>query len=76
MEKMLTPQEVVDYFDGMINLNTLANWRHKNRGPAYLKIGGRVRYAQSVIEEFKRNAYRDPAAEAAAAAAAKEAANV
>lgn len=76
MEKMLTPQEVVDYFDGMINLNTLANWRHKNRGPAYLKIGGRVRYPKSVIEQFKHSSYRDPAVMAAAEEAAKEAGDV
>jgi hypothetical protein len=33
---------------------SLANWRSEGRGPAYLKIGGRVLYE---IEELKR--FRD-----------------
>lgn len=31
---------------------TLAIWRHQNRGPNYVKIGGRVYYRRSAIEEY------------------------
>ena len=28
-----------------VSNNTLTNWRHKRRGPAYHKIGGRIYYS-------------------------------
>jgi len=31
---------------------TLANWRTFNRGPAYVKIGGRVFYKQSALDKW------------------------
>lgn len=32
---------------------TLERWRHDGRGPAYLKIGGRVVYQRADIEAFE-----------------------
>jgi predicted site-specific integrase-resolvase len=32
---------------------TLESWRSQGRGPAYLKIGGRVQYRQDDIEAYE-----------------------
>jgi hypothetical protein len=37
-----------------ISSRTLEQWRWQGRGPRYLKIGGRVVYRLSDIEEFER----------------------
>lgn len=39
---------------------TMANWRHLRRGPAYCKIGGRIIYRQIDIEEFEERHRVDP----------------
>lgn len=31
---------------------TLAIWRHRNRGPSYVKIGGNVRYYRKDIDAY------------------------
>ena len=36
-----------------ISYRTLQDWRLENKGPAYLKIGGGVRYAKEAIEAFE-----------------------
>ncbi len=36
-----------------ITQKTLENWRWKSRGPAFLKIGGRVMYRLQDIEQFE-----------------------
>jgi len=53
-KKYLTPREVVERWNGAVVLQTLANWRNKGRGPAYVKFGSRVRYPVARIEEFER----------------------
>jgi len=43
-EELLLPQEAADYLK-KYEENTLAKWRCKNRGPAYIKImDGNIRY--------------------------------
>jgi hypothetical protein len=37
----------------LISPRTLEQWRWQQRGPRYLKIGGRVVYRLSDIEEFE-----------------------
>ena len=39
---------------------TLEKWRSIRRGPAYLKIGGRVVYRPEDIEAFERQQVRVP----------------
>lgn len=36
-----------------ISHRTLEAWRHQQRGPLYVRIGGRVRYRLSDIESFE-----------------------
>jgi len=35
-----------------ISARTLANWRHKRRGPKYHKVGGAVRYKVEDLDKF------------------------
>ena len=41
-----------------ISASTLARWRTYG-GPVYLKLGGRVFYRQSDLDEFIQNSLRD-----------------
>jgi len=36
-----------------LEVKTMDNWRCAGRGPAFLKLGGRVLYPRSEIEAFK-----------------------
>jgi hypothetical protein len=41
----LTPKELAARWKGVVTLSTLDNWRSsQNRGPRFVKIGGRVLY--------------------------------
>jgi predicted DNA-binding transcriptional regulator AlpA len=48
--KFLTPKEVAAIYG--IAEKTLANWRSQGKGPAYHKLGGKVRYADSDMEDW------------------------
>jgi hypothetical protein len=41
---------------------TLTKWRARGRGPAYLKLSGKIRYRLSDIEKFIESSRVDPAA--------------
>lgn len=43
-----------------ISPRTLENWRWRNEGPIYLKIGGRVAYRLDDIEAFEAQQVRVP----------------
>lgn len=51
--KYLTPSEVSERFKGRVSLRTLANWRYRNKGPAFLKLGGRVLYERKSLETWE-----------------------
>lgn len=52
----LTPQELVQRWNGAVTTGTLANWRNQGKGPDYMKFGSRVRYSIiSVVEYEKAN---------------------
>ncbi len=40
---------------------SLAQWRHLKRGPKYYKIGRKVQYKQSDVDDFRENGMVDPA---------------
>ena len=55
-DQLLTPEQVA----GILKLSpaTLARWRWDGSGPPFIKIGGRVRYAESDVEQFIHNGIR------------------
>ena len=50
----LTPTEVAKRYKNLITASTLANWRAKGEGPSYIKVGGRVLYSVSAIEDWEK----------------------
>jgi hypothetical protein len=53
-ETYLTPRELADRWRNQISLSTLDNWRSsQNRGPRFVKIGGRVLYPVVEVEAYE-----------------------
>lgn len=50
MEKLYTPEEVSKLL--AISIQTLANWRCQGIGPAFVKVGSRVRYSEAALNEY------------------------
>ncbi|GJE46130.1 DNA-binding protein [Methylobacterium soli] len=50
----LTPKELSERWSGSICVRTLANWRTMGNGPRYTKMGGRVVYRLTDVEEWER----------------------
>jgi hypothetical protein len=46
-----------------VSKGTLANWRWRKYGPAFLKVGGRVEYVEEDVEEWRLAQRRDPSEE-------------
>ena len=51
-QHMLTAKELADRW--ATSVAALANWRSAERGPAYVKLGRRVRYRLDDVERFER----------------------
>lgn len=49
-ESLATTAEVAEYL--RISDTTLAQWRRDGRGPAWVKLGGLVRYDWNVVREW------------------------
>lgn len=47
---LLTTAEAADYL--RIEKRTLENWRVSGRGPAFVRLGGAVRYRTGALERF------------------------
>jgi hypothetical protein len=43
-----------------VAVQTLRNWRHMRRGPAYIKFGRAVRYPLSDLEQYIQSNRIDP----------------
>ena len=43
-----------------VAIQTLRNWRHKRKGPAYHKIGKAVRYRMADLEAYLQECRIDP----------------
>lgn len=52
--QFLNPEELVKRFNNAVSVQTLANWRNLKKGPAYLKIGGRVMYKLEDVENWEK----------------------
>lgn len=42
--------ETAQFLD--VSIPTLRTWRHRKQGPAYYKIGGKVRYKPEDLQSF------------------------
>ena len=47
-----------------ISPGTLRNWRWRKYGPSYEKVGKRIEYLESDIEDWRRAQRRDPSSAA------------
>ena len=63
--QFLTPKQVAARIG--VATNTLCTWRHRNKGPPFIKRVSRVYYAAPLLEEWYRNG--DPIGEPNATAA-------
>ena len=56
-DQYLTPRELAARWRNIVALSTLDNWRSsQNRGPRFVKIGGRVLYPlEEVVAYEQRN---------------------
>ena len=59
MDKLLTVKQTAERLQ--VNHNTLQVWRNNGKGPAYIKIGGLVRYRESDVEAWLNANFRNPA---------------
>lgn len=50
----LTPDELVQRYEGRITTRTLANWRSQGISPPYTKVGGRILYPIKCLLEWER----------------------
>ncbi len=50
LREFLTTQEAADLL--RLKRNTLEVWRIQGRGPVFLKLGSRVLYERSALEDF------------------------
>lgn len=57
METLYTPTEVADILK--VSYRSLERWRKKQQGPAWIVVGGQIRYphsdVQAYIEKAKEN---------------------
>jgi predicted DNA-binding transcriptional regulator AlpA len=51
----LTPKELTERWVGSVSVRTLANWRSYGDGPRFVKLGGRVAYKVTDVEEWERS---------------------
>lgn len=54
----LQPRELAERWRGVVTLSTLDNWRSQNRGPRFVKIGGRVLYPLVEVEAYEQRNLR------------------
>jgi hypothetical protein len=58
VEQIVTEQKAAEELK--LAVQTLRNWRHQRRGPAYLKFGRSVRYKIDDLLEYKERHRVDP----------------
>ena len=50
VEKLFTPQELAAYLD--VPVSTLYDWRWRGEGPRGFRVGKRIRYRRSDVEQW------------------------
>lgn len=49
-ERTLNERQVAELLG--LKIQTLRNWRHKRKGPAYIKLGAAVRYRGEDLDSY------------------------
>jgi phosphatidylserine decarboxylase len=49
----MTPDQLIERWQGQVASATLASWRSRNSGPPYVKVGGRVLYKAADVEAWE-----------------------
>ena len=59
--KYFTDIELSKRWGEKISVQTIRNWRTAkvNKGPAFVKFGGRVLYPADGVEDYEKRAFRD-----------------
>lgn len=52
--KFYTPPEVADIL--RLKVQTLADWRNRRYGPAFVKFGSKVLYSEEALQQFVQKA--------------------
>ncbi|CAG2144581.1 MULTISPECIES: helix-turn-helix transcriptional regulator [Cupriavidus] len=52
-KKFLSADELVARWGDAIHPGTLANWRVQGKGPAFIKLGAKVRYPIAQLEQWE-----------------------
>lgn len=50
MRPLATPEEIAEHLG--VNVQTLRNWAHQKRGPAFVMVEGARRYRWSDVEAY------------------------
>jgi excisionase family DNA binding protein len=48
--ELLRPEEVARYLE--LSIDTLAKWRYRGKGPAYMKMDHAIRYSREALEQY------------------------
>lgn len=58
-EQYLTAKELAERWRNIVSPQALANWRSEGRGPAFVKIGGRVLYPIRDVLAYEQQSRRN-----------------
>ena len=58
MNRLLDPAAVAEYLG--VTVATLADWRYRCRGPAYVKVERLVRYTPESIQRYVEGSTTEP----------------
>ena len=58
MANWITEKTVAEI--GAFSIQTLRNWRHLGKGPAYSKVGRSVRYQLQDVQDYLKDRRVDP----------------
>ena len=55
---LMTPEALVDRWQGAVTIETLANWRSQGKGPKFVVIGRAPRYRVADVLKYEANEAR------------------
>ena len=59
LDTYLTPGQTADRYQ--VSRETLKDWRYRNRGPKYVKLGQQIRYRLRDLERWEKAQEREAA---------------